>query len=155
MTKKLKNGRTEERKATASVPPFFGLSVFRSSTVQLLIGCAVLLGLSEPLSAGDKVVCPICSKASNESTPYPSRAACTLVRGTANTLWGWTELIRQPALAAKEGDNVLVGVAQGLGYSVKRTALGLAEVFTFWSPKTAHGSLHLADDCPLCMRRPK
>ncbi|MDP3722084.1 MAG: hypothetical protein Q8R91_01115 [Candidatus Omnitrophota bacterium] len=124
--------------------------------LQLLVGFAVLLGPSERLCADEQdVVCPICTMASNASTPYPSRASCTLVRGTANTLWGWTELIRQPALAAKKGDNVLVGVAQGFGDSVKRTALGLAEVFTFWTPQTAHGPLDLADDCPLCMKRRK
>lgn len=145
MTKTLKNGRTEERKATAT-----------ASVLPFLLGVVVLVGLSAPLSAEEQaVVCPICTRASNDATSYPSKAGCTLARGTANTLWGWTELIRQPALAAKEGDNALVGVAQGLSDSVKRTAVGLAEVLTFWTPKTARGYLDLAEDCPLCMRRTK
>lgn len=120
-----------------------------------MVGLVVFLGVSglaradEPRSS---TTCPICSKAGNNNATYASKASCTLARGAANTLFGWTELIRQPAQEVKAGGNVFTGIATGLGKGVRRTFAGAGEVLTFWTPKTKNGYLHFADDCPLCMK---
>ena len=80
---------------------------------------------------------------------YQEKATNTLLRGALNTTLGWTELIRQPAKEAKEGGNVFVGLANGVGQSVTRTLAGLGEIFTFWTPKVQGQYIHFAEDCPL------
>lgn len=117
----------------------------------LLIWLAFLAGTPPPIGAEERS-CPVCNRASSETVSYPSKAGCTLVRGTTNALLGWTELIRQPALEVKRGGNLATGLAQGVGQGVKRTAVGIAEALTFWTPKMNHGYLHFAHDCPLCMK---
>ncbi len=102
-------------------------------------------------TAKAKGVCPICSKASSDTSSYPVKATNTLLRGTANTLLGWTELIRQPTQTVKEGGNLLTGVARGVGLGVKRTLAGAGEVLTFWTPKVKNSYIHFAEDCPICM----
>ena len=119
--------------------------------IGVAIGLWILLGCSGPVMAGERIVCPVCSKANDEAATYASKAGSTLVRGTANTLLGWTELIRQPVMEVKEGGNVFRGMAQGVGQGVKRTLTGAAEVLTFWTPKMNRGYLHFADTCPICM----
>lgn len=120
-----------------------------------MVGLVVFFGVSglaradEPRSG---TTCPICSKAGHEQATYASKAGYTLARGAANTLFGWTELIRQPAQEVKAGGNVFTGIATGLGKGVMRTFAGAGEVLTFWTPKTEKGYLHFADDCPLCMK---
>jgi putative exosortase-associated protein (TIGR04073 family) len=84
---------------------------------------------------------------------YPSKAGHTLLRGTANTLLGWTELIRRPAQEVKAGGNVFTGIAHGVGSSVTRTLSGAAEVLTFWTPKIQHSYVHFAHDCPICANK--
>ena len=130
----------------------------RERTPRLLgvvIGCLFLwLGGSAPVQAEEpKATCPICGRATDEAVRYPSKAGHTLVRGAANTLLGWTELIRQPAQEAKDGGNVLTGIGKGVGQSVKRTLAGVGEVLTFWTPKVGHSYVHFANDCPICMGR--
>ena len=99
--------------------------------------------------------CPICSRANADTDSYATKAGSTLVRGTANFLLGWTELIRQPAHEVKQGGNVLTGVAEGVSEGFKRTVGGAAEFLTFWTPKV-HGSyLHYAHDCPICAGKTK
>ena len=96
-------------------------------------------------------MCPICQRAGDETASYSSKAGNTLVRGAANTLFGWTEVIRQPALEAKAGRNVLSGMAKGVGQGVARTLTGVGEVLTFWTPKIQNRYVHFAEDCPICM----
>ncbi len=125
-----------------------------SSALCLTVGFAVLAGVCVPAFAEEQKSppCPICSKTTDDQASYPTKAGLTLVRGTANTLLGWTELIRQPANEVKSGGNVLTGLAHGVGESVKRTAAGLAEVLTFWTPKVKGHYLHAARNCPICMK---
>lgn len=125
-----------------------------------VIGIAIISGLlcGRPVvaNAAERRICPVCHRVTNEpapsseTTPYSAKAGSTLARGATNTLLGWTDLIREPAAEAKQGGNVLVGLGKGLGGTVKRTFGGLADVLTFWTPKTRTGYLHFTDDCPVC-----
>ncbi|MBI3330549.1 MAG: exosortase system-associated protein, TIGR04073 family [Candidatus Omnitrophica bacterium] len=98
-----------------------------------------------------RTTCPICARANEASPAYPAKAASTLGRGVANALFGWTELIRQPAQEAKAGGNVLVGIGKGVGQGVGRTLAGIGEALTFWTPKVQDRYLRFATDCPICM----
>lgn len=120
----------------------------------LIVGGLLLWGASNPVWAEEPPqeeprLCPICTIASDDTVPYQNKAGSTFLRGALNTTLGWTEMIRQPAKEAKAGGNVLIGVANGVGQSVARTATGLAELFTFWTPKVEGRYIHFAKDCPL------
>jgi putative exosortase-associated protein (TIGR04073 family) len=110
-------------------------------------------GASVSAEEPPKTVCPICEHAGSAGGDYPSKAGTTLVRGTANTLLGWTEIIRQPAQEAKRGGNVFIGIANGFGHGIKRTLAGLGEVVTFWTPKLNEEYVEFSKDCPICMGR--
>jgi putative exosortase-associated protein (TIGR04073 family) len=126
-----------------------------SRGVAAALGIAALVGLSTPVKAEEtaKTQCPICSKASDQSATYSTKAGTTLVRGAANTALGWTELISQPVQEVKSGGNVFVGIGKGVGQTVKRTLSGLGEVLTFWTPKVKDRYIEFATDCPVCMKR--
>jgi putative exosortase-associated protein (TIGR04073 family) len=111
-----------------------------------------LLGTSSALAA-EGAICKLCANATDEAATYPEKAGNTLVRGAANALFGWTELIRQPVAEVKGGGNVLVGMGKGLGETVRRTLGGAGEVLTFWTPKVQGSYLHFSQDCPVCMGR--
>ena len=116
--------------------------------------CVAVLGASRPAAATDeRVMCPICDKANDASSSYSSNASHTLLRGATNALFGWTELMRQPAEEVKAGGNVFTGIAKGVGYGVGRTAAGAGEILTFWVPKSQHGYVHFSKDCPICMKK--
>ena len=118
----------------------------------VVLGIAILFGFAGSSMAAQKAaMCPVCAKADDQSVSYPGHAGSTLVRGAANTVLGWTELIRQPVNEVKGGGNVFTGVAKGVGQGVKRTLEGAAEVLTFWVPKVKGNYLHIADNCPICM----
>ncbi len=95
--------------------------------------------------------CPVCARANSESTSYPSKASTMLVRGATNTVFGWTEILRQPAHQVKSGGNVFTGMLAGLGQGTQRTLVGAGELLTFWTPKVRNRYLRLSHDCPLCM----
>ena len=116
----------------------------------LLLLC--LLAVSRSASA-EEHACQVCAKAGNDSASYGSKAGTTLTRGAANTLFGWTELIRQPVDEVKSGGNVLTGIAKGFGGSLRRTLGGVGEVLTFWTPKVNNHYLAFSKDCPVCMKR--
>ena len=120
----------------------------------IAVGIVAVMGFGAPVCAAEEQTppCPICSKTVDDEANYPVKAGSTLVRGTANALLGWTELIRQPANEVKSGGNVFTGLAHGVGNSVKRTAAGIAEVLTFWTPKVKGHYLHVAKNCPICMK---
>lgn len=98
-------------------------------------------------------VCPICHHAADQSTTYSEKAGKTLVRGAANTLLGWTELISEPVHEAKSGGNVFVGIGNGVGKTLQRTAAGIGEILTFWTPKMNNQYVKFATDCPICMKQ--
>ena len=118
---------------------------------QIALGLAIVLSCAG-LASAEQRICPICGRASNDQAPYAEKAGATLARGVSNTVFGWTELIRQPADEVKAGGNVFTGIGKGVSHTVTRTISGLGEVLTFWTPKTGKGYLHLAHDCPLCMK---
>jgi len=133
-----------------------------------LVGLAVVLGASQPVAAKDPTaaesqqaavtdgpVCPICGTMKRQDVSYPAKAGTTLVRGVSNILFGWTEIIREPAQEAREGRNVrnvMVGMANGVGHGIARTAVGVGELLTFWTPKINNRYVSLAEDCPICMK---
>ena len=123
----------------------------------LAVGALILIGpggraQAEPRPTEARpVYCPVCARANNDTASYPSKAGSTLVRGATNALFGWTEILRQPAREVKEGGNVFTGMLAGLGYGARRTLVGAGEVLTFWTPKVQTRYLHLSHDCPLCM----
>jgi putative exosortase-associated protein (TIGR04073 family) len=110
---------------------------------------------SQQAAAADGPVCPICGTIRQQDVSYPAKAGSTLVRGASNTLFGWTEIIREPAQEAREGRNVrnvVVGIANGVGHGIARTAVGVGELLTFWTPKINNRYVRLAEDCPICMK---
>ena len=115
-------------------------------SIALLIAPAIASAADAPPSSR----CPICSRANNQAGPYPEKAVMTLVRGMTNTTFGWTELLTQPSAEVEHGGNLAVGIGRGIGYAMKRTAVGFGEMFTFWVPKGANGYPALAEDCPIC-----
>ena len=121
----------------------------------IVLGCIFQFGFTQAAMAKEGAVCPICRRASNDEVSYSEKAGHTLARGAANTLLGWTDLIRQPAQEVKRGGNVFTGLAQGAGQSIKRTLGGAAEVLTFWTPKVRGRYLHFAHDCPVCAGKVK
>jgi putative exosortase-associated protein (TIGR04073 family) len=126
--------------------------------IGIVLGMWLCLGLPPVTAAADdeppRVVCPICrNAASNQAADYPTKATHTLVRGAANTLFGWTEVIRQPAEEVKAGGNLLTGIVKGIGQGMGRTVAGAGEVLTFWTPKGKGGYLHFATDCPVCVQK--
>ena len=126
--------------------------------VVAMAGLALAAGWAAPVRAaegaeGSAQQCPICSKASNQSASYSSKAGTMLVRGASNTVLGWTELISQPVHEVKSGGNVFVGIGNGIGQTVTRTLAGVGEVLTFWTPKVNDRYIEFAQDCPVCMKR--
>ena len=111
-----------------------------------------LAGAPRLALADERKVCPVCGRAGHDEVSYSVKAGATLSRGAANTLFGWTELIRQPADEVRAGGNVMTGVAKGVGESVKRTLGGVGEVLTFWTPKVHRHYLAFSNDCPVCMK---
>ena len=121
----------------------------------LVVGCAIQAVVMTPAalaSKGEGAVCPVCHRSmrQEEEVTYTSKASHTLVRGAANVLFGWTDLIRQPAVDVKQGGNVFSGLAHGLGQGLTRTVSGAADILTFWTPKVHDHYLHFTNDCPVC-----
>ncbi|MBI3321397.1 MAG: hypothetical protein HYZ91_03915 [Candidatus Omnitrophica bacterium] len=122
--------------------------------VGLLAGGLLWLGASGSAMAAEEISqCPLCKQASDQTAGYPSKASYMLMRGAANALFGWTELLRQPANEVKGGGHLLTGIGKGVEQGMKRTLGGAAEVLTFWTPKVQHRYVHFAHDCPLCMKK--
>ena len=118
----------------------------------LVAGFAIQMLMAPVARAQEGAICPVCHRSTSQQddAAYASKAGHTLVRGAANVLFGWTDLIRQPAVDVKQGGNVFSGLAHGLGQGLKRTAGGVAEVLTFWTPKVNGNYLKFSQDCPVC-----
>lgn len=120
----------------------------------LLLGLICFTGVCASQSVrAEEQVCQVCSRAGKDNASYGEKAGTTLTRGAANTLFGWTELIRQPVDEVKSGGNVFTGIAKGFGQSLKRTGSGVGEILTFWTPKVNNHYLAFSSDCPICMKR--
>ena len=104
-------------------------------------------------AAAARSTCPICGRANNPNAHYSEKMVSTLARGATNTVFGWTELLRQPVEEAKTGGNVFTGISRGVSHSIRRTMKGVTEVLTFWTPKTNKGEyVQFSTDCALCMK---
>ena len=119
--------------------------------MKTLIIASLLLAFALPADAAEPKPrpCPVCTRANDEQAAYGEKAGHTLARGALNFGLGWTELIRQPGKAAREGKNVFHGIANGIGFSARRTLRGLGELVTFWTPKVEGEYIHFSKDCPL------
>ena len=70
-----------------------------------------------------------------------------LGNGLSNAAFGWTEIFFRPGKVVAEGGNPLVGFFRGIGNAIARTAGGVVQVATFWTPGE---SVVKIDDCPMC-----
>ena len=121
--------------------------------ISLLItigGGVTQVAAAQPADVTQGTMCPICAKANQDDAAHATKAGHTLMRGATNALLGWTDLIRQPAQEVKQGGNVLVGLAHGVGSGAMRTLGGAADVLTFWTPKVHGKYMHFAKNCPVC-----
>mgnify|MGYP001596284885 CR=1 FL=1 len=118
--------------------------------VVVSLGATGTMAAAEEQPAATPVMCPICRQANNPQAPYAEKAGSTLVRGAINAAFGWTELLVQPTEEVNRHGNLAVGVGKGIGFAIKRTALGFGELLTFWTPKGKEGNFALAQDCPVC-----
>jgi len=66
---------------------------------------------------------------------YSDQAVAKLKYGLTNTLLGWTSLIRTPIDASQAGDNILVGLVQGVWNAVGQTVGGAVHAVTFPLPQ--------------------
>ena len=89
--------------------------------------------------------CKICGnlKSDDMAKVYGSR----LGNGLGNAAFGWTEIFFRPGKVAAEGGNPIVGFFRGIGNAIARTAGGVVEVATFWTPGE---SVIMMENCPLC-----
>ncbi len=94
--------------------------------------------------------CIICRTANNPKTPYAEKASSTLTRGALNVLFGWAELVEQPADEVNNGGNLLTGVGKGVSQAVSRTTRGVGELLTFWLPRQHTNAQPSIADCPVC-----
>ena len=170
-----RGGHRGARNAVTTAPSFSAVAEWEAGAVlwergmrkrRVGVGCvAGVVGFALLLVTAPRAVraedsqpphpCPICSKTADETASYSSNATHTLARGAINILFGWTEMLRQPAEEVKSGGNLLSGIGKGVGQSLQRTASGAGELLTFWTPKGRRGYVHFANDCPLCMKSAK
>ena len=76
------------------------------------------------------------------------------MKGLGNVLLGWSEILIEPVRTTQANGNLAVGFARGVGYAVRRTLFGVAEVVTFWAPKCHGHYCRLNKDCPICSPKP-
>jgi putative exosortase-associated protein (TIGR04073 family) len=127
-------------------------ATWRTGGRAVVFGLA-LAALAAPAAAAEEepaAICPICSKANDTEAAYHEQAGSRFTRGLLNFTLGWTEMIRQPAIEAKEGHHVATGIGKGLNRSAARTAQGLGEALTFWMVRKH--PIHRYD-CPLDMHK--
>ena len=148
--------RTPERKSVARADAVrYNASTMRRHLAPWLLAVLGCWLVASPIVNAEETspaptVCPICRRANNRQAPYAEKAGSTLARGAINAAFGWTELLAQPTDEVNNGGNLAVGIGKGMGYAIKRTALGFGELLTFWTPKGRDGNFALAQDCPIC-----
>ena len=70
-----------------------------------------------------------------EEMTYKDKTAGKFMYGLTNTALGWTSLFRTPQQAYQNGDNVFLGIGQGLFNAVGQTVVGAAHLVTFPIPQ--------------------
>ncbi|MDP3733175.1 MAG: hypothetical protein Q8Q91_01405 [Candidatus Daviesbacteria bacterium] len=83
------------------------------------------------------LVCAATLNENTKSSDYGTATGSKLVRGVANTAFGWTEIFFRPGKLISQGDHPVVAVLKGLGNAVARTTVGALEVATCWIPGTS------------------
>lgn len=108
---------------------------------KVLLIAAILL-LSASLAFAECACCK--NQKSDDMTKAWGGRLCS---GLCNATLGWTEIFFRPGKVAAEGGNLIVGFFRGVGNAITRTAVGVVEVATFWTPGE---SVVTVDNCPLC-----
>ena len=76
--------------------------------------------------------CSVCEGA--ESQKWVKSAPGKLLRGFTNVGLGWMNLFSKTKESIVEGDNVLIGIGKGFGYTIARTVQGGLETLLFFFP---------------------
>ena len=95
------------------------------------IGIVVLVGAA-------LLVAPMTASAASpwaDEVTYKDQVCAKLKYGLKNALLGWTSLVRTPVEAHQSGDNVLVGLVEGVWNAVGQTVGGAAHAVTFPLPQ--------------------
>jgi len=89
----------------------------------------------------------VCEAASSDD--YLTKTSGQFLRGTANLSLCWLEMIHQPVIEVRGGNNLFVGLFKGVGHTLLRAAEGVGELVTFPVPQQdKDGSFpHIANDC--------
>ncbi len=109
----------------------------------------VFVGVMALATAGDAVPeCTVCNEAASDY--YPEKDFFQFTRGIVNLGLCWVELVNQPAKEIKNGGNILIGMAKGLGHVGVRLVEGGGEVLTCITPPAKDGTCtQIAHDCML------
>ena len=94
-------------------------------------GLALVLGVA---LLGAPMMASAASAWADEVT-YKDQICAKLKYGLKNALLGWTSLVRTPMEASESGENVLVGIGQGVWDAVGQTVGGAAHAVTFPLPQ--------------------
>lgn len=70
-----------------------------------------------------------------EKTTYGDKVLGKLEFGIKNVLGGWTEIVTEPRQHHKDGKNIVVGMAKGLGNAAIYTVGGALHLATFPIPQ--------------------
>ena len=113
----------------------------------LLLVVVMVFAASFVYAAEGKEVkgCGACSNL--QSDDMAQRYGARVCNGLCNAALGWSEIFFRPGKVAAAGGNPVVGFFTGLGNAISRTAAGVVEVVTFWTPGN---SVVKIDDCPMC-----
>jgi len=105
----------------------FILSFLIASSANSVVFAEESLEVSQELAS-----CGVCEGA--ESVKYGRSWWGKLERGLINTGLGWTNLVAQPKQAVSDGENLLLGIGKGFGYTGLRTIQGVVEIVISWLP---------------------
>ncbi len=95
------------------------------------IGLAFVVGIA---LMGAPMMASAASPWADEIT-YKDKMCAKLRYGAKNALLGWTSLVRTPMQSSEAGENVLVGIVQGVWNAVGQTVGGAAHAVTFPLPQ--------------------
>ena len=103
-------------------------------TIRVIALTLLVVSLCTGLAFTDEAVraCGICEHA--ESGNYAVSAPGKISRGIVNIGFGWTNLFMQPKKSVDHGENLLMGIGKGFGYTLLRTIEGVAEAGLFFLP---------------------
>ncbi len=65
---------------------------------------------------------------------YGGKTGGKFLYGFKNTVFGWTSVFMEPAIAIEKGDNIWAGIGKGLVYPFVYTIGGALQLLTFPAP---------------------